>query len=299
MNIAQEIKESFKSGTTLIKLIYINIAIFLLLMIIDILAVLFTGQSHGRGYIVEYLTVPAYLPHLLYRPWSLITYMFAHIDFLHILFNMLWLYWFGIIFLQFLNQYQLLSIYLIGGIAGALLYIVTFNVFPVFQPSAANSYPMLGASAGVTAVVFGISIYAPKYKMHLVFIGPVQIIYIAIVAFVVTSIMDFQENTGGKIAHIGGAVTGYLFAARLQKGKDITKGFSRLLDSFFSLFRKRKKIKIKYSAPRNEREKDMEYNAHKVAEQEEINSILDKIAKSGYDSLTKKEKETLFKASRK
>ncbi|MBU0765189.1 MAG: rhomboid family intramembrane serine protease [Bacteroidetes bacterium] len=302
MNVWNEIKKSFRSGSILIKLIYINVGIWGAIWVLYMILMLLSGGQLEVFKPIEYLTLPAYLPYLVLRPWTPITYMFSHLDFLHILFNLLWLYWFGRVFLQFLSEKQLLSMYLLGGFAGAVLYIVAFNLLPAFRPSTENPQFMLGASASVTAIIFAIAFYMPKYKMNLVFIGPVQIIWIALIAFFITTITDFQSNTGGKIAHIGGAVYGYLFAVQLRKGNDLTAGFSRLLERFFAMFGRKKKMSVSYKSNEKKRkttraETDLDYNARKVAEQAEIDAILDKIAKSGYDSLTKKEKETLFKSS--
>ena len=145
------------------------------------------------------------------------------------------------------------------------------------------------------AIVIAIAVYVPDYTFYLLFFGRVKIIYIAIIGFLVTSVFDFSINTGGKIAHIGGALFGYLYIVRYRNGKDMTRGINRMLDWFFSLFKPKPKIRVSYKKP----ETDLEYNERKAVEQEEIDRILDKIAKSGYSSLSSKEKEILFKQSKK
>jgi hypothetical protein len=219
--------------------------------------------------------------------------MFLHIDFIHILFNLLWLYWFGTVFIQELGLKKLLSTYLLGGFAGGLLYVLFYNLFPVFEPVRANSVA-LGASASVMAVVLAAATYRPDRRLHLIFIGPVKIVYIALIMFIFTSLVDFSVNSGGKIAHIGGAVTGFLFAFYYKQGKDITKGFDRMMDRIATWFKPGKqRMKVTYKRPAD----DIEYNKQKADEQQEIDRILDKISKGGYESLTAKEKELLFKMS--
>ncbi len=293
MNLIDEIKASFKEGSTLTKLIYLNLGVFLAVKIAQIFFILF-NTPQGFESLLRWFAVPASLPDLLRKPWTLLTYMFLHEGFLHILFNMLWLFWFGRIFLEYLDQKKLVSVYLLGGITGAILYIISFNLFPVFKSVVAESVA-LGASASVIAVVIAITAYVPNHTVYLMFIGPVKIKYIGIIIFVVTSVLDFSTNTGGKIAHIGGAILGFIYTSQFRKGNDIGKWINRLIDQAVTLLKPRKKMKVTHKKPTT----DYEYNKKKAQEQEEINRILDKISKGGYESLTKDEKETLFKASNK
>jgi len=290
MSIIDEVKESFRKGTILHKLIYLNLGLFLTVQIVRI--VLYLSNSYELfGSFLDYLAVPANLEVLARRPWTLVTYMFLHVDFIHILMNLLWLYWFGSIFIQELGLKKLLSTYILGGLAGGLLYILFYNVFPVFEEVKTASIA-LGASASVMAVVIATATYQPERKMNLVFIGPVKIVYIALIMFIFTSMVDFSVNTGGKIAHIGGALMGFLFAYYYKRGKDISKGFDRMMDGMATWFKPGKeKMKVTYKRPAD----DIEYNKQKKEEQKEIDQILDKISKAGYDSLTAKEKELLFK----
>jgi membrane associated rhomboid family serine protease len=218
--------------------------------------------------------------------------MFLHKNFLHILFNLLWLYWFGRIFLEYLDGKKLVGVYLLGGLSGAFLYVLVYNIFPVFFKQLELSYA-LGASAAVMAIVISISVYVPDYAVNLLFIGRVKIIYIAIIGFLVTSVFDFSINTGGKIAHIGGALFGYLFTLQYRKGRDLTRGLNRFLSAFFGIFKPKPKVTVTH----RKSESDYDFNKRKKEEQIEIDRILDKIAKSGYDSLTKQEKELLFRQS--
>ncbi len=293
MNLIDEIKASFKEGSTLTKLIYLNLGVFLAVKIAQIFFILF-NTPQGFESLLRWFAVPASFPDLIRKPWTLLTYMFLHEGFLHILFNMLWLFWFGRIFLEYLDQKKLVSVYLLGGITGAILYIISFNLFPVFKSVVTESVA-LGASASVIAVVIAITAYVPNHTVYLMFIGPVKIKYIGIIIFVVTSVLDFSTNTGGKIAHIGGAILGLLYTSQFRKGKDIGKWINRLIDQVVTLLKPREKMKVTHKKSTT----DYEYNKKKAQEQEEINRILDKISKGGYESLTKDEKETLFKASNK
>ncbi len=301
MTIIDEIKQSYKRGGVLVRLIYINILIFLILLPL----VRFVPGFHDK--FLTFFMVPADISKLIFRPWTVFTYMFLHFNFLHILFNMIWFFMFGRIFLMYFTEKQLLSTFILGGIAGALLFVVSYNIFLVIfhniipgLDEAVRGAVMLGASAGVMAVAMGVCFYAPDYSVYVPLIGPVKLIYIAIF-FIVTDVLQiiYSSNAGGHIAHLGGAIFGYLFVQQYRKGKDLGRGLNSILDFIASLFKPGKK-RMKVSYKRSARDiTDMEYNRRKAEAQEEIDRILDKIARSGYDSLTKKEKETLFRMSNK
>lgn len=293
MGIWDDLKKTFRDGSNLIKIIYINIAVFLLLTIAAIIGFLVTNPAIPDN-VLSFFSVPSSLSRLLLRPWTLFTYMFVHKDIWHILFNMLWFYWFGRIFLEYLDQKKLVSVYLLGGLSGAAVYIFSFNVFPAFAGVVSESVA-IGASASVMAVVIAIAAYVPDYTVQLLLLGRVKIKYMALAIFVLTSVMDFSINSGGKLAHIGGAFFGYLYTVNLRQGKDIGKGFNKAIDYLVSIFKPRKKLKVTHKKAANE----YEYNKVKTEHQARINSILDKISKGGYDSLTKEEKETLFRESQK
>jgi hypothetical protein len=217
---------------------------------------------------------------------------------------MLWLYWFGQIFLQYLEPKKLLSIYILGGISGALLYIATFNLLPAFQGVISASYA-LGASAAVYAIVVAISAFVPDYSLGLLFIGRVKLKYIALFVVILDILSIPRGNAGGHIAHLGGAMYGYIFALRMKKGKDITKGFSSVMDYLVSLFKPSPKLKVSSNNFKTKQKpgsgptysktaSDLDFNKKKLDEQAEIDRILDKISKYGYDALSKEEKNTLF-----
>ena len=291
MGIFDDIKKSFYRGSSLTQLIYINIGVFILISLAAIAGFLLTNPLIDET-TIKFLAVPASLQALLLKPWTLVTYMFLHKDIWHILFNMLWLYWFGTIFLHILDQRKLVAVYLIGGICGAVLYIASFNVFPVFQGVVSESVA-IGASASVMAVVVAIAAYAPDYSVNLLLLGRIKIKYMALAILVLTSFMDFSVNSGGKLAHIGGAVFGYIYAMKLRQGRDLGIGMNKIIDFFATIFKPRKKLKVTYKKPVT----DYEYNKVKADRQAKIDEILDKISKGGYDSLTKEEKATLFRES--
>jgi membrane associated rhomboid family serine protease len=291
MGIWDDIKKTFRNGNNLTRLIYINIAVFILITIIAIIGFLLTNPDISVK-TLNLFSVPSSLKALILRPWTIITYMFLHKDLWHILFNMLWLFWFGKIFLEYLDQRKLVAVYLLGGISGAFVYILSFNIFPAFTGIVDNSVA-IGASASVMAIVIAVAAYVPDYTVQLFLFGRIKIKYLALAIFVFTSIMDFSVNSGGKLAHIGGAFLGYLYTLNIRQGKDIGKGINKIIDYLVTLLKPGKKLKVTHKKPANE----YEYNKIKTQHQAIINNILDKISRGGYDSLTKEEKEILFKES--
>jgi len=302
MSIWDEIKGSFRNGTALTRLMYINAAIFILIKIIEVIGVLVASPELATT-VISFLSVPAYIDTLLTKPWTPLTYMFTHQRFIHLLFNLLWLWWFGKIFLAYLSQRKLVSLYIMGGLAGALLYIAVFNIFPAFADTVHVSIA-LGASASVMALVIATAVYLPEMELHLLFFGRVKLKYLALITFLITSVFDFSVNTGGKIAHIGGALMGLAYGYGLKNGKDIGAWINSILDFFVNLFRPGKKMKVTYKKSKTafdarQTKTDYDYNRVKAERQKAVDYILDKISKGGYDSLTREEKEILFSESQK
>lgn len=295
MSLWSDIRSAFRHGTSLTRLIILNIAVFLAISVIGIIGFLLANPELS-DYTIRLFSVPSSFKSFILRPWTVITYMFTHKDLLHIAVNMLWLYWFGKIFLDYLDQKKLVAVYLLGGITGALMYVISYNIFPAFSEFAGSSIPLLGASAAVMAVVVAISVYVPDYTVFLFLLGRIKIKYIALVIFILTSIVDFQANSGGKLAHIGGAIFGYIYTVYYRKGKDLGKWLNRIIDFFVTFLKPRKKLKVTYKKRVTD---DYEYNRIKAERQARINEILDKISKGGYDSLTREEKDFLFRESQK
>lgn len=259
---------------------------------------LFNRSAAG---IFELLALPASFTRFILQPWSLFTYMFMHAGFMHILFNMLWLYWFGQLFLYFFSGKHLRGLYILGGICGGLLYMISYNLFPYFRPMVEVS-TMVGASASVLAIVVATAYREPNYPVRLFLFGTIRLKYLALIVVLTDLLFITSGNAGGHIAHLGGALAGLWFAASLSKGTDITVWINRILDGVSSLFYKKnwkRKPKMKVHYGNYSREQDYDYNARKKAQSDEVDRILDKLKKSGYESLTTEEKKSLFDASKK
>ena len=247
---------------------------------------------------LNWLELPAWIPQLLAQPWSLFTYMFFHAGALHLLFNMLWLYWFGQLFLSFFSARHYRGLYLLGGLCGGLFYLLAFNVFPYFKAYVYGSY-LLGASASVLAIVVATAVRQPEFRVNFMFIGAVRLKYVALFMVLTDLLFVTSGNGGGHIAHLGGALAGWWFAWSLQKGHDVTKWINGVFDWCSGGFKfKTSPKKPKMKVEKGGRTADYDYNARKKQQSEEIDRILDKLKKSGYASLTTEEKKRLFDASK-
>lgn len=301
----------YRLGVTPIlkQLIYINVGVFIALHLVVVVLMLFNVSSQEW---LSYLEVPSRLSVLPYRFWTIFTYMFVHYDVWHLLFNMLWLYWFGSIFVQYFSQKHLSVLYVAGGVAGAVLYLMSYNIFPYF---ADKQGMMCGASAAIMAIVFATTIRVPDYRVNLMFVGAVSLKYIAAVVIVIDLLSMTSPNAGGHFAHIGGALMGVIFGLCWNRGKDILAPVNGLADRIVSGWG-RPKIRFKHSpstkkkpaqntsqshqeTERKRPETDGEYRMRKKQEAEEIDRILDKIKKSGYSALTTEEKQRLFDVRKK
>ncbi len=290
MGITDEIKLSYKQGSYLTKLIYINLAIWIVVRLTAV--VLLLGGNNDLTFI-DWLSLPASFGQFLSRPWTLISYMFLHYELLHILFNMLWLYSFGRIFLEYHQPRKLLFIYLSGGLTGGLFFMGAYNFFPYFR-NAVDFSQLMGASAAVIAIVIATAAYVPNHVINVLLIGPVKIKWIALISVILYLINLTGDNAGGNFAHLGGAFWGILYMMLLRSGYDLSSRFGGLFDRLFVWSRPKRKLKVEYNAGNY---RDYGYNKSKKSQQEEVNRILDKISTSGYDSLTVEEKEMLFRMS--
>ncbi|MDR3194731.1 MAG: rhomboid family intramembrane serine protease [Tannerella sp.] len=292
-DILTKLKQLFSRGNLLTRLIFINVCVFVAIRLVILVLTLFRASD---VHFLEYVQMPSSPMLLLYRPWTLFTYMFLHVDWMHILFNMLWLYWFGRIFLLFFNERQLGGLYVTGGVAGAVLFMAAYNVFPYFREVAGHSM-LMGASASVMAIVFAVSFYRKNFEISLLLLGRVKLIYLALFTLVADLLSITSSNAGGHIAHLGGAAFGILFASQLKKGTDLTVFINRWIDRAANRLKRRKRshLKVTYRRP----ESDMDYNARKRGEMDALDAILEKLKRSGYDSLSADEKRRLFDASKK
>lgn len=275
-----------QSGSKLGLLIGINVIVFLGINIPAVLEQLFNGFGNSAiiAFANNYLALPAYLPKLLTRFWTPLTYMFMHEGVFHILFNMLWLYWMGQIFEEYLGNKRTVTLYLLGGLAGAVFFIASYNIFPAYTNSGMLwGSAVVGASACVMAIVVATATLLPNYAIYLMFLGPVKLKWLAVFFLVIDFLNVASANSGGEIAHLGGALMGFIYIKQLQKGRDWSKPISRM-------FSPQSKIKVMQGG--------MADSGRNSPREDEVDRILDKISQSGYDSLSKQEKETLFRASK-
>jgi membrane associated rhomboid family serine protease len=280
MSITRDIKNALRgSNGALIRLIIINICVWLLVNIISsVMAV--NGNPFGHDILVDYLALPDTLEQLPFRFWTIITYMFLHSDLWHLLGNMLMLWFLGRVFSDLLGGARMTGVYFIGGICGGLLFILIENLL---DNGPSN---LQGASAGIMAIVIAAAAYSPDYTMF-PFGFQMKLKWVALIAFLLTSVIDLAANTGGKISHIGGAVFGFIYGTQLRQGRSFMEKFSSMFK------RKNKHLRVEYT--RSQRVDDQAYNERKISIRRQVDEILDKISRSGYDSLNKEEKEFLQK----
>ncbi len=293
-------KLRFQMASITEKLIAVNVVVFVLFYLLQTLAFLFNWPA---DFLLEWLVFPKDPGEFLFKPWSIITYAFLHSGIWHILSNMLILYFSGMYFLQFFSPKKLLNFYLLGAIFGALMYMLSYNLFPAFS-GLGRSY-LLGASAAVMAVLVGVATHVPNLGVRLMFLGTLKIWWIAAFLVILDVIQIPISNPGGHIAHLGGAAFGYVYAKQLGKGNDFASGFEKLVDWFLGLFSRSSSSSRKSNLKTVHRRKGGERTApyarrpHKEdIDQAKVDAILDKISKSGYDSLTRQEKDYLFNAGK-
>ena len=298
-SVSERLKSLFKSQPALSQLIIINIAVWFALSLIQLVGFLLQtpgtqGDQLWLETVLQWIGVPAYMPYLLLRPWTIITYMFVHEGIWHLFFNMIWLFWFGKIFMEFMPGKRIYYLYLLGGISGALTFILAYNMFPVFQDSLQLS-TTIGASAAVLAITVATAVLVPDYSVNLMFLGPVKIKYIAFFTVVLDVLMIRSGNAGGHFAHIGGAISGALYVLFLRTNLVHNPGLTKLKSLLISFIKPRKLHKV-YSTGRPLT--DEEYNRIKLQKQQKIDLILEKISRSGYSSLSSEEKDILFNSSK-
>ncbi|TXD71419.1 rhomboid family intramembrane serine protease [Aequorivita antarctica] len=287
---ATSLSYKYKMASVLVKLIIINAAVFLVVR----LGAFFLSVS--QQHFARWFVLSDDFDTLLFRPWTLITYGFLHFGFFHILFNMIWLYWFGQFVLNLFTGKRLLTVYLLGTLFGGLLFVLAYNLFPVF---AENRGFLIGASGAVTAIMIFIATYTPNTEVR-IFTFTIKLWHIALFLFLFDLVrIPTSGNAGGLMAHVGGALFGYIYAVQLAKGNDIGKWFENFMDWIADFFKPRTKKPFRKvhrtTQPSPQRSKS---KAAKSDHQKKVDGILDKIGKSGYESLTKEEKDFLFKAGK-
>lgn len=296
----ENLYKKYRGSDVVGKFIFVNVALYVLLLFIGVFSVLFNAGSLSAD-VLSFVELPASLGELALRPWTVLTYMFIHAGLWHILWNMLALYFFGRIFLNFYSVRHFVGIYILGGLFGALFFVLAYNLFPYFGPYLPFSR-LVGASAAVLAVVVAAAVRSPQYRINLMFVGSVKLSTFALVVVAMSFLMLSGENAGGNFAHLGGAFAGWLVADMLNKGKDLTQVVNGPIDWVSSLIvrlRTPRKKKTKFTYTRGGRSADYDYNARKKADEAEVDRILEKVKKGGYASLSEDEKKRLFEASSK
>ncbi len=286
MNLFQEFKQNYLySSNAVNKIIGINVLVYLFFALLGVVSFLL-NITNIADQISYWFTLPATLKVFITKPWSIITYMFMHSGFFHLLFNMLWFYWIGNILHEYLGSKRVIYAYVLGGIFGGLFYMLSYNIFPVFETIRLTS-SAVGASAGVLSVIVATATLLPNYEIQLLLIGNVKLKWLALVIIIIDLISIPTGNSGGHIAHIAGGMFGLFYIRSLYKNININPQFTKLT----SMFSKKSNLKVIHKGSGSS-------NTTNKPSEEEINKILDKISRSGYDSLTVKEKNILFKASK-
>jgi len=315
-SIWEDIKREFNYGNMITRIIIVNLGVFVMIHLVRAGVYVYQGgqpwSPAGFQEFLSYIAMSSDWFRVLTRPWILITAMFAHYGVWHILWNMLFLMWFGRILGDFLGNQRVLPLYLLGGLAGSLIYFISYNILPYGGDGPGIA---LGASAGVMAIVTGAGTIAPDYTIRLLFLGNVKLKYlVGAVLFMYLISLTSGVNEGGHFAHFGGAILGFLFVRQLQEGNDWSRPINRILDSigaFFTgnfSFQRRRGPKVVYrnpkaTRPQTPRSADRKGSASSDSlsedHQERLDAILDKIKQTGYESLDEEEKEFLFNASKK
>ena len=292
----EEFKNAFqRHNNAHIQLIIINVVVFAVLGIIYVFS---TASEYVSVFesVYRQFSMPPGITEFLSRPWTLLTYSFAHSipSITHILFNMLALYWFGKLFIDYLGSDKLIAIYVLGAVAGGIVYLLMFNTIPFFINNAPG-LGMVGASASVFAIMVATATLLPDYTFNLIFLGPVRIKYIVAIYIVISFLGSVGPNAGGNLAHLGGALMGFIYTKQLQAGVNWGGWITAVIYCVKGLFNPRQNVKVTY---RKEEKTTAKPKSNSKSSQDEIDHILDKISEKGYESLSKDEKEKLFNASK-
>ncbi len=267
-----------KQASIVDKFIYINLGVFILVYIVNT----FTHLNNGaNNFVINFLALSKEPKQFLYKPYTFITYGFLHVNFIHILFNLIALYYLGNLFTNFFTSKRFVTYYILGSLFGGLLFVISFNYFPIFKNS---SGILLGASAGISALLIGLATKVPNYEIKIRFIGFVKIWILALVYILLSIILIPNGNAGGQFAHLGGAFIGFLLTTYFEKNKHPKKNKSNL--------------KTVYKSKNKSEDFGLSVHQKKILKQRKIDTILDKISKSGYDSLTQTERDFLANISK-
>ncbi len=278
LNIINDIKHAFNKANITEKIIYVNVFLFFITVLLN-------------KYIIEWFALPSNLDSFLYKPWTLITYTFIHQNIFHVLSNLLVLYYIGNLFLNFYTKKQFLNFYFLGGIFGGVIFLAYYYFI-----DKTAAFPLAGASAAVTTIFIAIATKIPRYAIRLRFIGSVELWVLAAIWVVLSILQLANPDKGSAIAHLSGAIFGYIYSKQLEQGNDIGGWFEGIVDYFTNLFKPKKKSPFKAVYKTKSRTTTQDVS---LTRQRKINDILDKISKSGYESLSQEEKDFLFRAGKK
>lgn len=285
MNIIDDLKLQYRTGGITQQLIFWNVGIALVLFFLGAFAHDFFNA------IIGWLSLSSDASEFLFKPWTFLTYAFIHANFWHLLFNMIVLNFSGRLFLTYFTQKQFFGLYLLGSIFAGVVFVVSYFILK-------DVSILVGASGAIMAVLIAAATYSPLSEIRLLLIGNVKLWHIAIVLLVLDLIQVPMSNTGGHLAHLGGALFGFVYIKLLQNGTDLSKPVSNVIDYFVTLFRPRKAAPFKKIHKNVNPQPKAQPKPQKDFTQQQIDDILDKISKSGYESLTKEEKEFLFKVGK-
>lgn len=279
----------FKNGSVINLFIAINIFFFLLVNLVHLVEWAINPHSFLQypieDWILDNTRMPVSFSRFLTKPWTLVTYMFMHVEVFHILFNMLWLFFIGKIFEEYLGERKFTFVYLSGGLAGGILVLAFYRIIPALSIAAHSYDALLGASAGVMSIVVATATLLPNYSIFIIFIGSIPLKWIALAYFIIDLISIPMGNPGGHISHLGGAILGFVYISQLNRGNDWAA-------PFIKIFQKKPKTHLKVVSRSSKLGPSPEKNREQI-----VDEILDKISKTGYKSLSEKEKQTLKKAS--
>tara|TARA_B110000046_G_scaffold65405_1_gene72898 strand:+ start:3160 stop:4026 length:867 start_codon:yes stop_codon:yes gene_type:complete len=284
-----DIKNIFRGNNFIGQIIIICASVF---VIQNIFANIF--PAFGTE-ILRWFAMHSYLPSFLTSPWSAFTYMFLHGSIGHLFWNMIIFYSFGRIVYDFMGRERLLGLYFLGGIAGAIFYLLVYSLQHLGGEMIVDT-PLVGASAGIMAVVAFAGFRFGDFQMNLILLGPVRLKYVALGLFVMNTLLDISMNTGGKLSHLGGAAFGYFYFRSLNAGKDPAAAFLGIFQSIGGFFKKKPILRVVDNDIKVKKSRTTQTSAEAEAR---TDAILDKISKSGYDNLTKEEKAFLFNVSNK
>lgn len=289
-NLGESLKRFLAQKSALNYLLMANVGVWIMVAMVNLVLWLFKNQ--GMNVLVQFMALPSDVSAWLMKPWTVVSYMFLHERFWHLFFNLWMLYFGGMIFMRFLSERKMVWTYLLGGLSGALFFMLAYNIFPVFEDVRHGAY-IMGASASVLAILVAAASYKPDFELNLMLFGTMKFKWLAVVFVVIDLLSISADNPGGHISHLGGAFYGFLFGFLMRKDFSLA-----------GLFHLPKRSRLKYTRYKTVKEKpqrpvsDEDYNQHKAERERDVDAILDKVAKSGYESLTKEEKDFLFRSSR-